>query len=222
MKFRWKRLRPFFFSNISERCLKDLTNVLFANRSTRDYFICIYPLSRVVESIGTSKSPREYSFSFFTPVTLFIPLNSSASTQHHHHRPEIPIFSNMSPSLRSSPTSKTSQPGRPRPSTGPARSRGHPDIRQTKEYKLAARRYGSTRSLFLLAPSSTSDALLTHHTRWTSTIVALPIVLYTSYILYERRESIPTPLALHRSFECQLWTCLVILLLTCLPPLLTR
>ncbi|KAL1999322.1 hypothetical protein VTN02DRAFT_4675 [Thermoascus thermophilus] len=35
------------------------------------------------------------------------------------------------------------------------------DIRQTKEYKAAAR-------------------------KWTSTIVALPILIYTSYILYER------------------------------------
>ncbi|KAE8348703.1 hypothetical protein BDV28DRAFT_80218 [Aspergillus coremiiformis] len=35
------------------------------------------------------------------------------------------------------------------------------DIRQTKEYKLAAR-------------------------RWVSTIVALPILMYTSYVLYER------------------------------------
>lgn len=84
MKFRWKRLRPFFFSNISERYLKDLTNVLFANRSTRDYFIrrCIYPLSRVVESIGTSKSPREYSFSIFTPSLYSFLLI-------HQHQPSI-------------------------------------------------------------------------------------------------------------------------------------
>ncbi|CAI7652901.1 unnamed protein product [Penicillium glandicola] len=52
----------------------------------------------------------------------------------------------------------------PRPVQKPAPSRlpkGVDDIRQTKEYKAAAR-------------------------RWTSTIVGLPIVMYTSWILYER------------------------------------
>ncbi|KAJ5280820.1 hypothetical protein N7478_006192 [Penicillium angulare] len=54
------------------------------------------------------------------------------------------------------------QPNAPRPQR-PAQtsSKPNPDIRSTKEYKLAAR-------------------------RWTSAIVALPIVMYTSYILYER------------------------------------
>ncbi|KAJ5810219.1 uncharacterized protein N7503_002437 [Penicillium pulvis] len=57
------------------------------------------------------------------------------------------------------------RPGQPTPAPRPQRPRpslkGHPDIRSTKEYKLAAR-------------------------RWTSTIVALPFLMYTSYILYER------------------------------------
>ncbi|KAJ5090762.1 hypothetical protein N7532_009446 [Penicillium argentinense] len=50
---------------------------------------------------------------------------------------------------------------RPSPAQRPAFPQKPSDIRQTKEYKLAAR-------------------------RWTSTIVALPIVMYTSWILYER------------------------------------
>ncbi|CAI7619300.1 hypothetical protein PENPOL_c001G08654 [Penicillium polonicum] len=52
----------------------------------------------------------------------------------------------------------------PRPLQQPAPSRlpkGVDDIRKTKEYKAAAR-------------------------RWTTTIVGLPILMYTSYILYER------------------------------------
>ncbi|KAJ5185163.1 hypothetical protein N7491_006966 [Penicillium cf. griseofulvum] len=52
----------------------------------------------------------------------------------------------------------------PRPVRQPASPRlpkGVDDIRQTKEYKAAAR-------------------------RWTTTIVGLPIVMYTSWILYER------------------------------------
>ncbi|KAJ5731350.1 uncharacterized protein N7483_005858 [Penicillium malachiteum] len=58
------------------------------------------------------------------------------------------------------------RPGQPTPTGRPQRPapsslKGHPDIRSTKEYKLAAR-------------------------RWTSTIVALPIVLVTSYMIYER------------------------------------
>ncbi|KAJ5949098.1 hypothetical protein N7454_000682 [Penicillium verhagenii] len=55
--------------------------------------------------------------------------------------------------------------GQPTPAPRPQRQspslKGHPDIRSTKEYKVAAR-------------------------RWTSTIVALPFLMYTSYILYER------------------------------------
>ncbi|BDD64000.1 hypothetical protein MAP00_008850 [Monascus purpureus] len=42
------------------------------------------------------------------------------------------------------------------------------DIRQTREYKVASR-------------------------RWTSTIVALPILLYTSYVLYERAYGNQSP-----------------------------
>ncbi|KAJ5632469.1 hypothetical protein N7490_008808 [Penicillium lividum] len=57
------------------------------------------------------------------------------------------------------------RPGQPTPAPRPQRPapslKGHPDIRSTKEYKVAAR-------------------------RWTSTIVALPFLMYTSYILYER------------------------------------
>ncbi|KAF3386854.1 hypothetical protein F1880_000794 [Penicillium rolfsii] len=49
-------------------------------------------------------------------------------------------------------------PPPPRPAPRPVNSA---DIRKTKEYKVAAR-------------------------RWLSTIVALPIVMYTSWILYER------------------------------------
>ncbi|OQE46751.1 hypothetical protein PENCOP_c001G08496 [Penicillium coprophilum] len=52
----------------------------------------------------------------------------------------------------------------PRPVRQPASPRlpkGVDDIRQTKEYKAAAR-------------------------RWTATIVGLPILMYTSWILYER------------------------------------
>ncbi|KAJ5467784.1 hypothetical protein N7475_005536 [Penicillium sp. IBT 31633x] len=52
----------------------------------------------------------------------------------------------------------------PRPVRQPAPPRGPKgvdDIRQTKEYKVAAR-------------------------RWTATIVGLPIVMYTSWILWER------------------------------------
>ncbi|KAJ5580572.1 hypothetical protein N7450_006873 [Penicillium hetheringtonii] len=45
----------------------------------------------------------------------------------------------------------------------PALPKSPQDIRQTKEYRAAAR-------------------------RWTSTIVALPIVMYTSWILYERAK----------------------------------
>ncbi|KAJ5778127.1 hypothetical protein N7520_001373 [Penicillium odoratum] len=59
------------------------------------------------------------------------------------------------------------RPGQPTPAPRPQRPapslKGHPDIRSTKEYKLAAR-------------------------RWTSTIVALPFLMYTSYILYERSK----------------------------------
>ncbi|KAE8394718.1 hypothetical protein BDV23DRAFT_147016 [Aspergillus alliaceus] len=57
------------------------------------------------------------------------------------------------PRVVMNPQSLQSQPPR----------RGLPvqDIRQTKEYKVAAR-------------------------RWLSTIVALPILMYTSYVLYER------------------------------------
>ncbi|KAJ5389637.1 uncharacterized protein N7496_000705 [Penicillium cataractarum] len=51
---------------------------------------------------------------------------------------------------------------RPSPLPKPAPRPVNPaDIRKTKEYKVAAR-------------------------RWLSTIVALPIVMYTSWILYER------------------------------------
>ncbi|KAJ5734476.1 hypothetical protein N7493_003262 [Penicillium malachiteum] len=50
--------------------------------------------------------------------------------------------------------------GRPQRPT-PRSLKGHPDIRSTKEYKAAAR-------------------------KWTSTIVALPIVLVTSYMIFER------------------------------------
>ncbi|KAI9369810.1 hypothetical protein BJX61DRAFT_126053 [Aspergillus egyptiacus] len=46
-------------------------------------------------------------------------------------------------------------------STRPQRPLPVKDLRQTKEYKAAAR-------------------------RWVSTIVALPILMYTSYVLYER------------------------------------
>ncbi|KAJ5175179.1 uncharacterized protein N7482_001056 [Penicillium canariense] len=51
--------------------------------------------------------------------------------------------------------------GGSRPPPRPARPQAPQDIRKTKEYKVAAR-------------------------RWLSTIVALPIVMYTSWILYER------------------------------------
>ncbi|KAB8078376.1 hypothetical protein BDV29DRAFT_10131 [Aspergillus leporis] len=50
------------------------------------------------------------------------------------------------------------RPPAPQSRRGPQAVR---DIRQTKEYKVAAR-------------------------RWLSTIVALPIFMYTSYVLYER------------------------------------
>ncbi|KAJ5895157.1 hypothetical protein N7495_006848 [Penicillium taxi] len=56
------------------------------------------------------------------------------------------------------------QSGKPSPAQRPVRPRslkGHPDIRSTKEYKQAAR-------------------------RWTSIMVGLPIIMYTSWVLYER------------------------------------
>lgn len=111
--------------------------------------------------------------------------------QRHHQQPTL-----RHPAQLAHP-SKTARP----------KSRAHADIRQTKEYKIAARRY-----VHVHAPSPTSNqtpkilsiSLLCErrsislqnvqpakppsHSRWTSTIVALPIVLYTSYILYERSE----------------------------------
>ncbi|OGE57910.1 hypothetical protein PENARI_c001G00735 [Penicillium arizonense] len=54
-----------------------------------------------------------------------------------------------------------SRPPRPVQQPAPRTIKGVEDIRQTKEYKTAAR-------------------------RWTSAIVGLPIVMYTSWILYER------------------------------------
>ncbi|KAJ5774077.1 hypothetical protein N7457_008973 [Penicillium paradoxum] len=54
------------------------------------------------------------------------------------------------------------RPARPvRQPAAPQVPKGVEDIRQTKEYKAAAR-------------------------RWTATIVGLPIAMYTSWILYER------------------------------------
>ncbi|KAJ5095993.1 hypothetical protein NUU61_005349 [Penicillium alfredii] len=50
----------------------------------------------------------------------------------------------------------------PQPQRQPPRAaQGQPDIRQTKQYKVAAR-------------------------RWTSMMVGLPVLMYTSYMLYER------------------------------------
>ncbi|PLB54629.1 hypothetical protein P170DRAFT_432259 [Aspergillus steynii IBT 23096] len=57
---------------------------------------------------------------------------------------------------------------RPRPAPRP---RTVQDIRQTKEYKVAAR-------------------------RWLSTIVALPILMYTSYMLFERTYGNKSPRSL--------------------------
>ncbi|CAG7963319.1 unnamed protein product [Penicillium nalgiovense] len=53
------------------------------------------------------------------------------------------------------------RPPRPVQQPAPRLPKGVDDIRKTKEYKAAAR-------------------------RWTTTIVGLPIVMYTSWILYER------------------------------------
>ncbi|XHG00836.1 hypothetical protein AWENTII_004250 [Aspergillus wentii] len=58
--------------------------------------------------------------------------------------------------------SQRPRPARPTPTPSPQ------DIRQTKEYKVAAR-------------------------RWTSTIVALPIFLVTSWMLYERTYGDKSP-----------------------------
>ncbi|KAJ5337941.1 hypothetical protein N7452_004669 [Penicillium brevicompactum] len=55
------------------------------------------------------------------------------------------------------------RPPRPVRQQPPRIPKGVEDIRQTKEYKTAAR-------------------------RWLSTIVALPIVIVSSYVLYERRK----------------------------------
>ncbi|KAF7618134.1 hypothetical protein F9C07_4837 [Aspergillus flavus] len=65
-------------------------------------------------------------------------------------------MSNQQPRVIINPQSLQRPPHPPR--RGPQSVR---DIRQTKEYKIAAR-------------------------RWLSTIVALPILMYTSYVLYER------------------------------------
>ncbi|KNG85581.1 hypothetical protein ANOM_007249 [Aspergillus nomiae NRRL 13137] len=65
-------------------------------------------------------------------------------------------MSNQQPRVVIDPQSLQRPPYPPR--RGPQAVR---DIRQTKEYKVAAR-------------------------RWLSTIVALPILMYTSYVLYER------------------------------------
>ena len=89
----------------------------------------------------------------------------------------------------------------PRPLQQPAPSRlpkGVDDIRKTKEYKAAARRYVRSLSVsffFFLLWSldskwyrATVRNLILSISRWTTTIVGLPILMYTSYILYERRE----------------------------------
>lgn len=77
------------------------------------------------------------------------------------------------------------------PHLGPRRGgapEGPRDIRRTKEYKAAARRY------VLLARRNAdvdvdADAMLVLiWCRWTAAIVALPIALYTSYVLYDRSE----------------------------------
>ncbi|KAJ5582593.1 hypothetical protein N7535_001213 [Penicillium sp. DV-2018c] len=69
------------------------------------------------------------------------------------------------PNLNDQQRYRVADPNRPpRPVQQPAAPRlpkGVDDIRKTKEYKAAAR-------------------------RWTATIVGLPIVMYTSWILYER------------------------------------
>ncbi|OQD81343.1 hypothetical protein PENANT_c028G02409 [Penicillium antarcticum] len=60
------------------------------------------------------------------------------------------------------PTAWVDPSSRPaRPVRQPRTRKGDHDIRQTKEYKAAAR-------------------------KWTGAIVGLPIVMYTSWILYER------------------------------------
>ncbi|OOQ84828.1 hypothetical protein PEBR_28455 [Penicillium brasilianum] len=65
--------------------------------------------------------------------------------------------SNLRP-VRNPGASAVRPPPPPKPAPRPVNPA---DIRKTKEYKVAAR-------------------------RWLSTIVALPIVMYTSWILYER------------------------------------
>ncbi|KAJ5812006.1 hypothetical protein N7474_008307 [Penicillium riverlandense] len=60
-----------------------------------------------------------------------------------------------------------------RPTPKPRLPTGAQDIRQTKEYKVAAR-------------------------RWISTIVALPIFMVTSYVLYERLYGDQSPKRLRR------------------------
>ncbi|KAE8344182.1 hypothetical protein BDV24DRAFT_127546 [Aspergillus arachidicola] len=68
-------------------------------------------------------------------------------------------MSNQQPRVVINPQSLQRPPHPPR--RGPQGPQAVRDIRQTKEYKVAAR-------------------------RWLSTIVALPILMYTSYVLYER------------------------------------
>lgn len=99
----------------------------------------------------------------------------------------------------------------PRPVQQPAPSRlpkGVDDIRKTKEYKAAARRYVSSlfvsfffALVFRWQMIHSNNEKSNRLSRWTTTIVGLPILMYTSYILYERREFF-MPRQSQPSFDC--------------------
>ena len=89
-----------------------------------------------------------------------------------------------------------SRPPRPVRQPAPRTIKGVEDIRQTKEYKTAARRYVDSSLtyvwdvLFWIGLVMGVDLTDCHSVlfRWTSAIVGLPIVMYTSWILYERSK----------------------------------
>lgn len=90
-----------------------------------------------------------------------------------------------------------SRPARPVRQPAPRTIKGVEDIRQTKEYKTAARRYVNSSCLichvlfscFILVWLWEGIGLTVFRfCRWTSAIVGLPIVMYTSWILYERSK----------------------------------
>ncbi|CAG8289137.1 unnamed protein product [Penicillium salamii] len=111
------------------------------------------------KSIGVHESPELIQYNLMPQAPT--PTKSSLTEIHALQSPAImPSLKNQH---RFRSVDPNNRPPRPGPQQQPRVPKGVADIRQTKEYKTAAR-------------------------RWISVIVALPILMVSSYTLYERRE----------------------------------